>query len=143
MGYGDDEPPAVRADPFPATLQSSSGFKILILTFVEWKYIKLFWSVDGGPLDDVQVLSGQKSTDYVFKPARSGARYAFSARGCSDDAYCSPTSRPIERTAAVNTHSLRTFLVLSGINIHPGVHLRALITHGSRQVRLRALLGVD
>jgi hypothetical protein len=142
MGYGDDEPPDVRADPFPATLRSPGGFQLKILTFVQWDHIKLFWSMEGDPRqEEIEIDSGQTVTDYVFQPARSGARYVFSARGCSDSAYCSPISRPIERIAATNTNRLRAFLTLSGVRASAG--LRGLVSGGSGEIHLRTLMGLN
>lgn len=68
MGYGDNEPPAIRADAFPATLRCPSGFRILVLTFVAWDMIKFTASVEGGLGRKLEIESGTKTTEFVFRP---------------------------------------------------------------------------
>lgn len=148
MGFGDNEPPAVRADPFPATLTSGNHFNILILTFVNWDVIKLDWSINGGQGGRKEIPSGMTSTDFVFSPVKSGITYSFSATGCNKAAdgstnFCSPSSNPIQVAVAVNTNSFKQFLQLSGINTHNEVSLRTIVTATQPQVSLRSLMGLE
>jgi hypothetical protein len=146
MGFGDNEPPALRADPFPATLAAPGGFHMLALTFVSWDVLKLSASVNGHVERSWQIDATGKSTDFDYAPARSGAGYAFVAQGCSrtlggGTGHCSPTSSPLERTAAVNTNSMRAFLRRSGVNTSAKVSVRG-VARGRPLSSLRALMGV-
>jgi hypothetical protein len=131
MGFGDDEPPAVRAEAFPATLAGPGGFHILVLTFVSFDVIK-FTASGGGAERHMEVESGKVSTDFIFQPVKSGAVYTLTAQGCAkafdgSTSHCSPPSSLVTAVAANNTNSLRAFLKLSGIQIRGGVRLRSLI----------------
>lgn len=145
MGYGDNEPPAMRADAFPATLRGPSGFRILVLTFVDWDVIKFTASAVGEPNRHMEIESGTKSTDFVFQPTKSGVIYTLTSQGCAkafdgSTGYCSPPSKPLRIFAAVNTHSLRQFLLLNGIGLHNETRLRAYVNTPS--ISLRALMGL-
>ena len=141
MGFGDNEPPALRADPFPATLQGPGGFKLLILTFVSWDVLKM--SVSGaGQMQHIQIDATGESTDFVFRPAKSGQVYSFVAKGCAraldgSTNHCSPKSEPLKVPAATNTNSLRRFLSMSGA---AGTSLRTA-GHGSLR-SLRSLMSL-
>ena len=116
MGFGDTAPPALRADPFPATLQDPGGFKFLILTFVSWDVLKISVS-HAGQMQHIQIDATGESTDFVFRPAKSGQLYSFVTEGCAraldgSTNRCSPASEPLFVTAATNTNGLRTFLRL-------------------------------
>jgi hypothetical protein len=143
VGFGDNEPPALRADPFPATLHSpGGGFKLLILTFVSWDVLKITVA-HGGQEQHIQIDATGKSTDFVFRPAKSGQLYSFVAKGCAraldgSTNRCSPQSEPLEVAAATNTHRLKAFLILSGV---PVASLRAA-ANGSVD-SLRGLMGLE
>jgi hypothetical protein len=148
MGFGDDEPPALRVDPFPATLSSANHFNILILTFVSWDVIKLDSSVNGGPVSRIQFNSGRLSTDFVFTPAISGATYRFWATGCAraidgSTNHCSPASDPIDVLSATNTNSLTQFLQRSGVDLQSGVQLRGVLGVSGSEVSIRHVMGLD
>ncbi|MFB8274813.1 hypothetical protein [Nocardia colli] len=136
----------MRMDPFPATLSGPGGFRLLFLTFVSWDVIK--YRITGGGIDqNVEVEATQKSTDAVYTPTRSNVRYRITAKGCAGaigggTSYCSPESRPLEMSSAVNTTSLRTFLRLSAIDTRQSVGLRALLRTAGRGQRLRAVMGL-
>jgi len=144
MGYGDDEPPAIRADAFPATLFSQNHFQILILTFVAWDVIKLSWSIEDDLPGSREIDSGSTSTEFPL-PAKSGGTYTFTAQGCAravdgSTNYCSPTSAPLRVTAAQNTNSLRQLLLRSNVVPGKGVRLRSYLPAGPTS--LRTLLGL-
>jgi hypothetical protein len=148
MGFGDNEPPSVRADPFPATLTSGNHFKLLILTFVPWDVIKLDWSREDGPGGRLEFHSGRESTDFIFGPVKSGARYSFVATGCAkaidgSTNFCSPPSDPISIVAATNTNKLRQFLQISGITTRGGISLRTVIASANSVVSLKSLMGLN
>jgi hypothetical protein len=142
MGFGDNEPPALRADPFPATLRHPSGFKLLILTFVSWDVLKI--SVGhAGDQQHIQIDATGKSTEFNFTPTRSEATYSFAAQGCAraidgSTNFCSPISRQLFVTAATNTNRLSQFLRLSGV---PITSLRSAI--GGPLESLRSLMGLE
>ncbi|QEL82602.1 hypothetical protein DN407_29330 (plasmid) [Bacillus sp. JAS24-2] len=145
MGYGIDEPPAIRADSFPATLSGPSGFRILILTFVAWDVIKFTASTTGEPDRKLEIGSGTTQTEFLFTPTKSGVTYTFTCQGCAkafdgSTEFCSPVSRPITVVAAINTRSFRQFLKTSGVNLHNEVSLRALVTDSL--ISLRTLMGL-
>lgn len=147
MGFGDDIPPALRASAFAATLDSVNRFEILILTFVAWDVIKLSWSIRGDERGTIEFDSGKTSTDFTFKPVKSGAIYSFSAQGCAkaldgSTNFCSPTSRTIEALAATNTNSLRQFLQMSGVDLAHMVLFRPLVTPAGSEVSLRMLMQI-
>jgi hypothetical protein len=147
MGYGDNEPPAIRADPFPATLSHPNRFAMLFLTFVNWDVIKLSWSLENGPPGYLEIDSGTASTDYIFEPARSDGIYTFTAQGCSKAAdgstnYCSPVSQPYVKVAAHNTNSVKQFLKISAIDLREPVFLRTIIPDGGNEISLRTLMGL-
>jgi hypothetical protein len=144
-GYGDNEPPALRAEPFPATLAGPGGFRVLVLSFIRWDVIKLTVSVAGQPDAHRQFDSGRFSTDSVFQPSVSGALHRFVARGCSraldgSTNFCSPPSSPVSRVAATNTNSVRDFLIASGVSFQGGVSLRAHLPEPG--VSLRTVMGL-
>lgn len=147
MGHGDNQPPAIRADPVPATLRHSNRFAMLFVTFVRWDIIKLSWSLENGPSGRLEIDSGALSTDYLFQPAQSDGRYTFSAKGCNkavdgSTSYCSPASRPYLAVAAHNTNSVKQFLRVSGLDLKHDVALRALVQHSTSDISLIALLGL-
>lgn len=120
MGFGDDEPPSMRADPFPATLRGPSGFKLLILTFVTFDVLKISVS-HAGESQHLQIDATGRSTDLIFSPVQSGLLYSFVAKGCAraldgSTGRCSPESPPLQARAAINTNSLRRFLTASGVS---------------------------
>lgn len=132
MGSGDNEPPAVRADAFPATLRGPGGFRVLVLTFVSWDVIK-FTASRGNDPRHMQVDSGKISTEFLLQPVTSGALYTMTAQGCAkaidgSTNFCSPVSSPLTAVAATNTNSLRVFLSLSGVQLRTDISLRAVIT---------------
>jgi hypothetical protein len=141
MGFGDNEPPALRVDPFAATLRHPSGFKLLILTFVSWDVLKI--SVGhAGTEQHIQIDATGKSTEFEFKPTRSGTAYSFAAQGCAraidgSTNFCSPMSKQLFVTAATNTNRLSQFLRLSGV---PIASLRSAI--GGPLDSLRNLMGL-
>ncbi len=142
MGFGDNEPPSVRADPFPATLQGRGGFSLLILTFISWDVLKLSVS-HAGQVQHVQIDATGESTDFVFRPAKSGQPYSFVAKGCAraldgSTNRCSPESAPLQVLSATNTTSLKAFLNLSGV---PAASLRADV--GGPLGSLRDLMQLD
>ena len=142
MGFGDTEPPAMRADPFPATLQSPGGsFNLLILTFVSWDVLKITIT-HSGEVQHIQIDATGESTDFVYHPVKSGQLYSFVAKGCAraidgSTNRCSPESEPLESRASVNTTSLRTFLILSGVDISS---LRRVLPRSAGS--LRAIMGL-
>jgi hypothetical protein len=147
MGYGDNEPPDIRADPIPATLYHSNRFAMLFLTFVKWDIIKLSWSLENGPSERLEIESNAVSTDYLFQPAQSDGKYIFTAQGCNkavdgSTSYCSPVSKPYLAVAAHNTNSVKQFLKISGIDMQKDVALRALVQHGANEISLRTLMGL-
>jgi hypothetical protein len=142
MGFGDNEPPALRADPFPATLQGSGGFKLLILTFISWDVLKISVS-HAGQVQHIQIDATGKSTDFVFRPANSGQLYSFVAKGCAraldgSTNRCSPESEPVQVLAATNTNSLKEFLIASGVSV---TSLRTAA--GGSLDSLRSLMGLE
>lgn len=142
MGFGDNEPPALRADPFPATLHRPGGFKLLILTFVPWDVLKISVS-HAGQVQDIQIDATGESTDFVFRPVKSGQLYSFVAKGCAraldgSTNRCSPTSEPLSVTAATNTNNLREFFRLSAA---PPTSLRGAV--GGPLDSLRSLMGLE
>ena len=142
MGFGDNEPPALRADPFPATLQGPGGFKLLILTFISWDVLKISVS-HAGQVQHIQIDASGESTDFVFRPAESGQLYSFVAEGCAraldgSTNRCSPESEPLQVLAATNTNSLKEFLTASGV---PVTSLRTAV-RGSLS-SLRSLMGLE
>lgn len=146
MTFGDDQPPSLRADPRPATLQRASHFQILILTFVTWDVIKLHISDDGGSRT-VEVTAGTTSIDTVFEPVASNRLYTFVARGCAkaidgSTTYCSPDSAPLRVRSAANSTSLRGFLVASGIDIHIDQHLAPVLAGYGQHGGLRRIMGL-
>ncbi len=148
MGYGDNEPPAIRADAVPATLQRPSGFAMLFLTFVAWDVIKLSWSSGAALSGRIEIGSGRINTEYFFQPAESGQRYAFTAQGCNKAVdgstnYCSPVSVPFDANAAQNTTSLKQFLFISGINLNHPVSLRAALGSRPVPISLRTVMGLS
>lgn len=147
MGFGDNEPPAIRVDPLPATLHHSSRFAMLFLTFVKWDVIKLSWSLENGPSERLEIGSGALSTDYLFQPTQSDGRYTFIAQGCNkavdgSTTYCSPVSQPYLAVAAHNTNSVKQFLKISGIDLQKDVALLALVQHSVNEISLRTLMGL-
>jgi hypothetical protein len=143
MGFGDNEPPALRAHPFPATLQGLGGFRLLILTFVSWDVLKLSVS-NAGQVQHIQIDATGESTDFVFRPTKSGHLYSFVAKGCAraldgSTDRCSPESEPLQALAATNTNSLRSFLTSSGVPVTSS--LRASV-HGLVP-SLRTLMGLE
>lgn len=146
MGFGDNEPPAVRADPFPATLSTPGGFRLLFLTFVSWDVIK--YRITAGGIDQqIQIDATQNSTDAVYTPTRSNVTYCITAQGCSrtiggGTGLCSPESQPLCVNSAVNTTSLRKFLRLSGVHTTTPVALRPLLRTAGRGYSLRTVMGL-
>jgi hypothetical protein len=121
MGFGDNEPPAIRADPFPAQLQGSAGFNLLILTFVSWDVFKIVVE-HAGQEQHIQIDATGERTECVFRPTKSAQRYSFAAQGCSkamdgSTNFLLPYVRPPAATAATNIDSLREFLTLSGVPV--------------------------
>lgn len=149
MGYGDDIAPSIRADPYPATLSHANRFQMLFLTFVDWDVIKLRWTLEDGSLGYLEFdADPHDSTDYVFEPAISGAKYVFTAQGCDKSevdgstGYCSPISDPYYATAARNTNSLKGFLTASGVDLTGETSVGAILGDKVRPVSLRNLMGV-
>lgn len=143
MGYGDNEPPAIRADPLPATLDHANRFKMLILTFVKWDVIKLRWSLEGGSPGYLEIDGGPHGvTDYTFEPAQPSGRYTFTAQGCDRGDYCSPESEPYVAVAAKNTNSVRQFLQSSGIDLSKAVSLPSLLRSRGNRTSLRNVMGL-
>lgn len=143
MGFGDDEPPALRADPFPATLQGPGGFKLLILTFISWDVLKLT-IIHGNDVKHIQIDATGESTEFTFSPSQSGQLYSFVAQGCSraldgSTGFCSPESPPLRVEASTNTNSLKQFLMISG---RSGDSLRTVV-RGSLGSSLRAIMGLE
>src|SRR5260370_5611643 len=148
MGFGDNEPPALRLDAFPATLSSANHFNIRMLTFIRWDVIKLDSSINGGPTRRIEIDSGRESTDFVFKPARSGQTYSFSAIGCAKAAdgstnHCSPPSPATIIRAAINTNSLKLFLRMSGVDVRGGVRLRDVLGVQGSKISIRQVMDLD
>lgn len=148
MGYGDDIAPAVRADPFPATLAHPNHVAMLFVAFTDWDVIKLRWTVGEDSSGYLEIPGGAHgSTDYSFEPARPDAVYRFTAQGCNKAAdgstnYCSPVSDPYVVTAAHNTNSLRQFLTESGIDLSKGILLSNVLWSSPQVSSLRALMGI-
>lgn len=147
MGFGDNEPPAIRADSLPATLYQSSHFAMLFLTFVKWDVIKLSWSLGNAPAEVIEIGSGTLSTDYLFQPTQSDGRYTFTAQGCNkavdgSTSFCSPISNPYITVAAHNTNSVRQFLKISGIDLQKDVEIRAFVQRGANEISLETLMGL-
>jgi hypothetical protein len=147
-GYGDQQPPGIRADAVPASLQSPSGFAMLFLTFVAWDVLKLWWSVAGGAPGYAEIDSGTMSTDYFFRSSPSGGNYTFTAQGCSraldgSTNYCSPSSGPYHASCAPNTGSLREFLQLSSIDSYSEVNIRSLLGSGDIEISLRTVMDLQ
>jgi hypothetical protein len=145
VGFGDNLPPAIRADGFPATLSGPSGFRILVLTFVAWDVIKFTASAKGEPERKLEIESGTFTREFDFRPTRSAVIYTFTAQGCAkaidgSTRFCSPVSSPLSRVAPINTGSLRQFLQRSGVNLHADVRLRSLVSKPS--ISLRSLMGL-
>jgi hypothetical protein len=133
MGYGDNEPPAIRADPIVGTLQNPSGFAMLFLTFVAWDVLKFSWIELGtGESGQLDLDSGRNSTDYLFSPVMSDGRYLFKAQGCNkaidgSTDYCSPVSDPYHAIAPHSTNSLKQFLHNSGLTLNQPFNLLTLL----------------
>jgi hypothetical protein len=148
MGYGDDEPPSIRADPYAATLSHANQFKMLVLTFVDWDVIKLRWTVNGGSEQYREIDGGPHgSTDYIFEPAQSDGRYVFTAQGCAragdgSTNYCSPVSDPLTAVAAHNTNSVKGFLKNSGVDVSGPLVLSNAVAPKKLTDGLRALMGL-
>jgi hypothetical protein len=147
MGFGDNEPPDIRADAMPATLYQSNRFAMLFLTFIKWDVIKLSWSLNNGAYKQLEITSGSLSTDYLFQPAQSNGKYIFVAQGCNkafdgSTSYCSPVSRPYLAIAAHNTNSVKQFLKISGIDLRKEVSLRVLVQDSTNEISLRTLMGL-
>jgi hypothetical protein len=147
MGFGDNEPPAIRADPFPATLRGPGGFNLLILTFVTWDVIKLSVVAEGEAARRIQFDAGKKSIDFSFQPVRSKAMYTFTAQGCDraldgSTNFCSPVSRPLTAQAAENTNSLKQFLLVSGV-VDTNISLRRIVNADGSTISLRTLMGLS
>jgi hypothetical protein len=140
MGYGEDQPPAIRADSVPNTLQHPAGFQMLFLTFIAWDYIRLSWSADDGSSGTRTISSGRTSTDYFFEPVVSSAIYTFVAQGCYTNDYCSPASPKLSAKAPHLLFSFRTFLKISGVNLQNDVSLVALVNNGGAQISLRDVM---
>jgi len=148
MGYGDNEPPAIRADPFPTTLNELNGFRILILTFVPWDVIKFSASTSDGDERALEINSGKMQTEFILRLVRSSIKYKFTAQGCSkavdgSTSYCSPRSEPLEVTAAENTNSVKQFLRISGINIEADINLSSILRNREFPISFRQLLGLE
>jgi hypothetical protein len=140
MGYGDNWPPELRADPFPPSLRSAGGFRLLILTFISWDVIKLTVTAPGVSIYQ-ELSSHAESNDFVFEPAWSGLPYTFVAQGCAkaidgSTGYCSPLSTPLTVEAA-GAANWKSFLLSNGLA--PETSLRGA---AAWSVSLRALLGL-
>ena len=136
MGFGDNEPPSLRIDPFPATLGSPNRLHIYWIAFLKWDYYELRWSAASGPETQVDIDSGQLDADFDLQPARPGVLYRIKVRGCSKSVagrglYCSPYSPVASVIAAPDFTSVRQFLRTSGVTADS---LRSL---GRRRRRLR------
>jgi hypothetical protein len=146
MGFGDNEPPAVRADPFPSTLGGPAGFRVLVLTFIAWDVIKFKASARDEPDRHLQVSTSSTVTEFVFHPVKSGAQYTFVAQGCAQavdgsTTFCSPLSAPSVKTALVETGSVRLFLQRSGIDTRAKTELKPFLS--KHRFSVRALLWLD
>lgn len=144
MGFGDDTPPAVRADPYPATLQAPGGFRLLFLTFTSWDVIK-YAVRHGSAVDHEEIKAIHNSTDALYPTSQPGVPHAFTARGCAKAAdgstgYCSPVSDPLWVTAASNTRSLRTFLRRSGVDTRTTLSVRQLLARANRPGSLHTVM---
>jgi hypothetical protein len=147
MGYGDNEPPALRATPYAQTLMVPNHIDLLVLTFVSWDVIKLDWSVDGRGLPRVEFDAGSTSISFTLQDIVSGGFYTMSAQGCAkavdgSTTYCSPTSRPINVTASTNTDSLRGFLDGSGLTVGNNFSVRSALRQAGRSGSWRTIMGV-
>jgi hypothetical protein len=56
MGSGDNQPPALRADPFPPALHKRNRIHIMILDLYRWDTYYLFWTLNGGPENTTRIL---------------------------------------------------------------------------------------
>jgi len=127
MGFGDTEPPALRADPFPARLHSRNRIHIMIVDLYRWDTYYLFWTFNGGPDNTTRILdpaAADGTVEHDFYPVAAG-HYTFQVQGCPvpatgplppDDGHCSPRSDVVAVDVAVNQTSVRRFLQANGIN---------------------------
>lgn len=152
MGFGDNEPPAVRLDALPATLTSPNRIHIMWITFVGWDFVHVRWAVDGSPetqirlgSDQVAVGSGGLEGEWDLQPTIPRGHYGISVQACRQGAFgvfpasCGPWSDRIEVRGAQNSSSIRAFLVASGIDMSRSVSVRGL-RQGASSISLRALL---
>src|SRR5262245_43782391 len=147
MGFGDNEPPAIRAEPFPATLASRGGFGILVLTFVAWDVIKFSATASDGVTRTIEVDSGRLSTDFTYGPTSSNVDFRLTAQGCAraldgSTGFCSPPATITVRSAE-NTNRLTLFLRASGIPLPGRVAIGSLLSEEAFPLRLRAIMGLD
>ena len=147
MGYGDNEPPAIRADRIVPNLYHPGGFQMLFLTFVNWDVIQLSWTTGSGAHDSTEIDSGRASTDYLFTPTISGESYHFVARGCAKTVgggtgHCSPDESH-DVIASENTNSVGQFLERSGIVPSPPLSLHTLLGIREPPISLRQVMWLD
>src|SRR5205814_7909878 len=85
MGYLDELPPGLRADPYPAALYSQNRIHIMILDEYIWGAYYLYWTIDGGPEQTTRILERPPTPagtiDHDFFPV-AGGRYTFQVQGC-------------------------------------------------------------
>jgi hypothetical protein len=152
MGFGDNEPPAVRLKALPATLGIPNHIHILWITFVTWHFVHVRFSADGNSVvqvrlgeDQVQVHSGGLVGEWDLQSTIPGSHYSISMQACRQGGFgafpavCGPWSEPIEVRAVENMSSTSSFLVASGINMNQPVSIAAL-RPGVAPIRLKELL---
>jgi hypothetical protein len=143
MGYGDNVPPALRVDTFPATLYAPNHVHVFWISFVKWDIYQVRWAVDGGPEIQIRLDISGLEGDWDLRPTTPGARYSIKVQGCNKGlfgvTYCSPWSDPTEVIALQNLSSTRAFLAASGVNLSQAVSIRAL-SPAILRIGLRALL---
>jgi hypothetical protein len=152
VAFGDDEPPAVRLTPSPATLGSPNRIRVLWITFVGWDFVHVRWAVNGGPetqlrlgRDQVDIGAAGLDGEWDLTPTIPGARYTVAVQACRQGgfggfgAFCGPWSGRVQVMGATNLLSLRSFLTLSGVDTTRTVSIGAL-RPAAQTIALRALL---
>ena len=142
MGFGDNVPPSVRVSAFPAVLATPNRIHIMWITFVGWDFVHVRWAVNGDPetqlrlgKDQVEVSANGLVGEWDLKSTIPGARYSIAVQRCNQGGFglfpasCGPWSARIEVRTARNLSSMRSFLMMSGIDTSRPVSIRALRPH--------------
>jgi hypothetical protein len=151
MGFGDNEPPAVRLKAISATLGFPNHIHITWITFVTWNFVHVRFAADGNPVtqvrlgeDQVQIHPGGLVGEWDLQSIPE-SHYEISVQACRQggfgrfEARCGPWSNPIQIQTAKNMSSVRSFLTASGINVSQTISI-AELRPGASLIRLRDLL---